>query len=81
MGVKLMSEKRLCILDNCEYCPYLEKITHIETLAGGSRFKHRYYKCNKTLLCAEYGKIYLKNPLGLLFKYCPLPNIEKELIK
>lgn len=67
-----MTKKRLCILDNCEYRPYLEKIT------GGSRFKHRYYKCNKTLLCVENGKIYLKNPLRLLFAYCPLPNDEND---
>ena len=68
-----MTEKRLCILDSCEYCPY-----HIETLEKGSKFKHRYYKCNKTLLCVEYGKIYLNNPLGLLFEYCPFPNYEND---
>ena len=60
-----MTEKRLCVIDNCDYCPYLDTL---------SKSYHTFYRCNKTLLCVESGKIYLKNPLQLLFKYCPLPD-------
>lgn len=74
-----MTEKRLCVIDNCDYCPYLETIKiskKIESKRSSAlTVNHNFYKCNKTLLCVESGRIYLKNPLQLLFKYCPLPNL------
>ena len=69
-----MTEKRLCVIDNCDYCPYLEAIKIEKNLDTLSKSYHTFYRCNKTLLCVESGKIYLKNPLQLLFKYCPLPD-------
>ena len=73
-----MTEKRLCVIDNCEYCPYLEKVKVNKKIKDNPLIDAEYYKCNKTLLCVENGKIYLKNPLELLFRYCPLPNSEEN---
>ena len=69
-----MTEKRLCVINGCKYCPYLEKQKITERIKDNPLIDAEYYKCNKTLLCVENGKVSLEDPLGLLFKYCPLPN-------
>lgn len=73
-----MTEKRLCVIDGCKYCSYLEKQKLTERIKDNPLIDAEYYKCNKTLLCVENGKVYLKDPLGLLFKYCPLPNSKED---
>lgn len=76
-----MTEKRLCVIDSCDYCPYLETIKIPKKIDGNRSGvlirSYNFYKCSKTLLCVESGKIYLKNPLQLLFKYCPLPDLNR----
>ena len=73
-----MTEKRLVTIDSCEYCPYLEKVKLRERIINNPLIDADYYKCNKTLLCVENGKIYLKKPLELLFKYCSLPDSDDD---
>ena len=70
----MMTEKRVCVVNDCEYCPYLEKV-NISEKSKKYPSNPDYYKCNRTLLCVEGRKIYLKKPLQLLFQYCPLPAV------
>ena len=76
-----MTEKRLCVIDSCDYCPYLEDIKIEKNLDTRHSKVNTFYRCNKTLLCVESGKVYLKNPLQLLFKYCPLPDSNSGDVK
>ena len=58
-----MSEKRLCTIESCTYCPYLEDLGDFQ-------------KCKKTKLCIESNNPY--KPYNLLFEYCPLPKYEQK---
>ncbi len=74
----MMSEKRLCVIDSCDYCPFLEKLEIEEKTKNNVLVDADFYKCNKTKLCVEAYNINIKQPKKVLFKFCPLPINEEE---
>lgn len=73
-----MTEKRLCTIDNCEYCPYFENIQIEEKTKNNPLIEADFYKCNKLQICVEAYKTYLPKPKEHLFRFCPLPVEDLE---
>ena len=69
-----MSKKRLCVIDSCDYCPFLEKLEIVEKTKNNFLIDADFYKCNKTKLCVEAHNIHIKQPKEVLFEFCPLPS-------
>ena len=70
--------KKLCVIEGCEYCPYLEKLKLTEGYKRNDLIEAEFYKCNKLNICVEAGKIYLPNPKEHLFTFCPLEGVEDD---
>lgn len=75
-----MTEKLLCTIDNCDYCPYLENIFTNIKHAENPLIDADFYKCNRLQICVEAHKIGLKDAKKHLFSFCPLDTIDEELI-
>lgn len=75
----MMSEKRLCVIDSCDYCPFLEKLEIKERTKNNPFIDEDFYKCNKTKLCVEAHNLNIEQPKKVLFKFCPLPSSEEKV--
>ena len=56
-----MTEKRLCTVDGCDYCPFFENIKIKPKHKKYDLIDADFYKCNKLQICVEAHKIYLPN--------------------
>lgn len=74
-----MTEKRLCVIDSCDYCPFFEKLEIKGETKNNFLIDADFYKCNKTKLCVEAHNINIEQPKKVLFNFCPLPNEEQKV--
>lgn len=74
-----MSEKRLCVIDSCDYCPFFEKLEIKEQTKNNFVIDADFYKCNRTKLCVQVGKSTVKHPMKILFSFCTLPSVSGDV--
>ena len=72
-----MTEKRLCTIDSCDYCPFFECIKVEEKSIRNDLIDADFYKCNKLQICVEANKVYLPNAKEHLFSLCPLEKVKE----
>ena len=71
----MATEKRLCTVSCCDYCPYFENIQIKEGTIKNPLIDADFYKCNKLQICVESHKTYLPNAKEHLFRFCPLEKV------
>lgn len=71
-----MTEKRLCIVEGCDYCPYFEDVYTKERHKNNPLLDGDFYKCNKLQICVR-NNLDVDNPKKHLFSFCPLEKVEE----
>ena len=67
--------KRVCTVENCDYCPFFENMKVSDHSKENFLIDAEFYKCNKLQICVEAHKGYLPNAKEHLFRFCPLKEV------